>query len=80
MQVNIILGNSIDSLVRFRRLENEVEGIVMILDYDLKEGTNRVDNVLYVSPKYAKRIINKESSVKYYKSLYIYPGMYKEMN
>lgn len=77
METIIILGNSIDSLIWAKKLEMEGEKSVMILDYDLREETQFKKSIQYISPQYAEKITKDISLVKYYKSIYIYPGMYR---
>lgn len=77
MHINMILGNSIDSTIWFRKLEAESEEVLMILDYDLKEDIYCEGSISYISPEYAKILAKEACSVSYFKSLYIYPGMYK---
>lgn len=78
MHFNIILGNSIDSLIWVKKLDAEGEEVILILDYDLTEDAYYKDNIIYISSEYAKKLVKKINSVSYYKSLYVYPGMYKE--
>ncbi|KYG59879.1 hypothetical protein AY633_06500 [Planococcus maritimus] len=78
MQINLILGNSIDSLILVRKLKNEGENSIMILDYDLLEDSKYENNVLYISPDNAHTFIQRAKIVIFHKSLYIYPGMYKK--
>lgn len=78
MHFNIILGNSIDSLIWVKKLDAEGEEVILILDYDLTEDAYYKDNIIYISSEYAKKLVKQINSVSYYKSLYVYPGMYKE--
>ena len=78
MHFNIILGNSIDSLSWVKKLEAEGEEVILILDYDLTEEVYYKNNVIYISSEYARKLVKQISSIRYYKSLYVYPGMYKE--
>lgn len=80
MHINIILSNSIDSLNLVKKLRNEGEEFIVILDYDLIEEINFKNNVLYISPTYANKLVREHRTVRYYKSLYVYPGMYEEID
>lgn len=80
MHLNVVLGNIIDSLICVKRLKDAGEEFIVVLDYDLEIDNFFENNVQYISPEYASKLVNEFHSVKYYKSLYIYPGMYKNMN
>lgn len=75
--INIILGISIDTLDLVEELKNMGEECIVILDYDLTVDTTFVNGLKYVSQDYAKRLIHSNRSIKFYKSINIYPGMYK---
>lgn len=78
MQLNIILGNTIDSLTLVRKLKAEGERSIVILDYDLLIDYQLEQDITYISPKSANRFIEKAKSVRFHKSMYIYPGMYRK--
>ncbi|WP_404335109.1 hypothetical protein [Planococcus rifietoensis] len=80
MHINIILGNLIDSSARFKELKNAGEEFTVVLDYDLTVDESYKNDIQYISPEYAGRLIKEFVSVRYFKSLYIYPGMYNEIN
>lgn len=80
MHLNVVLGNLIDSSICVKRLKDAGEEFIAVLDYDLEIDSFFENDVQYISPEYASKLINKFHSVRYYKSLYIYPGMYKNMN
>ncbi|MFP3356246.1 MULTISPECIES: hypothetical protein [unclassified Planococcus (in: firmicutes)] len=80
MHINLILGNYIDSLIWFKKLKDENEEVVMILDYDLNEDIYCKNDIIYISSECAKKLAKEASSVSYFKSLYVYPGMYRELS
>lgn len=79
MRINIILGNSIDSLTWVKKLKADGEKMIVVLDYDLKEEMHFKNDTVYISPECARKLVKEISTVRYFKSLHVYPGMYKEL-
>lgn len=80
MHINVVLGNVIDSAFFVKELKNEGEEFVVIIDYELRVDQVYKNEIQYISPEYASRLVKEFHSVKYFKSMYILPGMYNEIN
>lgn len=80
MIADIILGNNIDTSIWITELrENGVDHIIVI-DYDCSEAYTEKDHIIYISPFYAKKYIERFDTINFYKSLYAYPGMNGSMS
>lgn len=80
MNVDVILGNNIDTAMWVRNLrENEAECIIVI-DYEWKDEPLEIEDAVYMSPIHAQKYLKKFNTVNYYKSLYAYPGMQGNMS
>lgn len=78
MEINIILGVSIDTLLWVEILREQGKQCIMVLDYDLTTDVNSINNITYISPRYAEKLSRENNSIMFYSSIYIYPGMYKQ--
>ncbi|MDN7227866.1 hypothetical protein QWY15_11205 [Planococcus sp. N064] len=80
MNVDVILGNNIDTAMWVRNLrENEAECIIVI-DYEWKDEPLEIEDAVYMSAIHAQKYLKKFNTVNYYKSLYAYPGMQGNMS
>ncbi|MFC4713430.1 hypothetical protein [Planococcus dechangensis] len=80
MHINVVLGNLIDSSICVKELKDTGEEFIVVLDYDLRVDKIYKNDIEYISPEYATRLVKEFQSIRYFKSLYILPGMYKETN
>lgn len=78
--VDIILGNNIDTLMWITELRENGADHIIVIDYDSSEDYKEKDNIIYITPCYAKKYIQKFDSINFYKSLYAYPGMNGSMS
>lgn len=75
MKANIILGVNIDTQVFITILKKECAENIIVLDYELQGDTFKDDGVLYVSAYTLNVYLKLFREVKFFKSIYIYPGM-----
>lgn len=80
MIADIILGNNIDTSIWITELREVGAEHIIIIDYDSSENYKEKDNIVYVTPCYAKKYMQKFDSINFYKSLYAYPGMNGSMS
>ena len=80
MIIDIILGNNTDTLMWITTLTENKADYIGVIIYESFEGSEERNDVLYMSPTYAKEYIKKFDGVNFYKSLYAYPGMQGNMS
>ena len=76
MIVDVILGKNIDTPFWIRNLSLSLREHICVIDYDYYGEPAMIDGVMYLSSVEAKEYLNKFDSVCFYKSIYIYPGIY----
>ncbi|UJF26667.1 hypothetical protein [Planococcus sp. 107-1] len=79
MKANVILGVNIDTPKWINKLKKENCSNIIILDYDSAGEVNVKDGVLYIYENDIQ-ILKKYDEIRYYKSLYVYPGFSGRMS
>lgn len=77
MIADVILGKNIDTINWIKILKLNLHENIIVIDYDSGIDAKIIDGVTYLSHIEAKELLKKFDSINYYKSMYIYPGIYK---
>lgn len=75
MIADIILGINIDTLLWIEKLKEIGADYIIVLDYDYYDKPKYKNDVLYISTADLKIYLKKFDTVRFYKSLYIFPGI-----
>lgn len=75
MDLNIILGNNIDTVIWINNLKENKANHIIVIDYDFDVELYDKKGIYFMSPRLAEEYIKKFKRVKFYKSMYAYPGM-----
>ena len=72
---SIILGNNIDTFKWIEFLKNEKHEDIIVVDYEYTGKPKIYEDVIYISYLDGENYLKNFHTVKFFKSMYIYPGM-----
>lgn len=78
--MNVILGVTVDTSTWVAQLRDTETSSIVVLDYDYIGDPEYREGVLHLSSIDTKDYIEKFDSVRFYKSLYVYPVMGGHIN
>lgn len=78
MILDAILGKNIDILMWVKYLREGRVGYMIVIDYECKEETEEIDNIIYMSPNFAKEYI-KNSIQLYFINLCIATQVWEDV-
>lgn len=78
MIANVILGINMDTGKWIKDLESNLADNIIVLDYEYTEEPKFLNNILYISPLDLSKYIKSFDSVRYYKSMYVFPEVNRQ--
>lgn len=76
MILDVILGENVDTSFWIKKLRLNFSEHICVINYDYYGEPVFINGVMYLSVEEAKEYFKKFDSICFYKSIYIYPGMY----
>lgn len=76
MKLDVILGINSETNMWIKDLKLSLSDHICVIDYDYYGEPTMTNGVMYVSTIDAKEYFKRFDSICFYKSMYIYPGMY----
>lgn len=76
MIADVILGRNIDTSNWIKELKTNLNENIIVIDYEHTGEPETIEDIIYLSPLGAQEFLAKYDSINFYKSMYIYPGIY----